>query len=192
MVAAGFLGLGGARRCTVSDRDGGTHFAMMRTLFLQAPSFDGFDGGAGARYQMSREVRSFWYPTWLAQPAALVEGSKLIDAPPHRLSFEDVAPEATRRDLVVMHTSTPSFASDVRTAEALKALNPDLKIGLIGAKVAVEPEQSLQASSAIDFVARNEFDFTIKDVAEGRELSRVAGLSWRRADGAIVHNDERA
>ena len=58
---------------------------MMRTLFLQAPSYDGYDGGAGARYQMRREVRSFWYPTWLAQPAAMVEGSKLIDAPPHRL-----------------------------------------------------------------------------------------------------------
>ncbi len=164
----------------------------MRTLFLQAPSFDGFDGGAGARYQMSREVRSFWYPTWLAQPAALVEGSKLIDAPPHRLTFQDVAPEARNRELVVMHTSTPSFASDVKTAEALKALNPALKIGLIGAKVAVEPELSLQASPAIDFVARNEFDFTIKEVAEGRELSRIAGLSWRRADGAIVHNEERA
>ena len=58
---------------------------MMRTLFLQAPSFDGFDGGAGARYQMRREIQSYWYPTWLAQPAALVAGSKLIDAPPHRI-----------------------------------------------------------------------------------------------------------
>jgi len=27
----------------------------MRSLFLQAPSFDGYDGGAGARYQMKRE-----------------------------------------------------------------------------------------------------------------------------------------
>ena len=45
----------------------------MKTLFLQAPSFDGFDGGAGSRYQTKREIRSFWYPTWLAQPAALVE-----------------------------------------------------------------------------------------------------------------------
>ncbi len=86
----------------------------MRTLFLHPPSFDGYDGGAGARYQMKREVRSFWYPTWLAQPAALVEGSKLIDAPPHRLNFEDIAPEIRNRDLVVMHTSTPSFSSDVR------------------------------------------------------------------------------
>ncbi len=165
---------------------------MMRTLFLQAPSYDGYDGGAGARYQMRREVRSFWYPTWLAQPAALVAGSKLIDAPPHRLTFEDVAPEAAQRDLIVMHTSTPSFASDVKTAEALKARNPNLKIGMIGAKVAVEPDASLKASPAIDFVARNEFDFTIKDVAEGRDLGSVAGLSWRRADGTIVHNEDRA
>ncbi|HQU16708.1 MAG TPA: hopanoid biosynthesis associated radical SAM protein HpnJ, partial [Gammaproteobacteria bacterium] len=52
---------------------------MMKTLFLHPPSFDGFDGGAGARYQAKREVRSFWYPTWLAQPAALVPGSKLVD-----------------------------------------------------------------------------------------------------------------
>jgi hopanoid biosynthesis associated radical SAM protein HpnJ len=165
---------------------------MMRTLFLQAPSFDGFDGGAGARYQMRREIQSFWFPTWLAQPAALVEDSKLIDAPPHRLKFQDVAPEAIRRDLVVMHTSTPSFSVDVRTAEALKALKPDLKIGMIGAKVAVEPEASLKASTAIDFVARNEFDFTIKDVAEGRDFARIAGLSWRNSDGVIVHNEDRA
>src|SRR5437773_4926933 len=114
---------------------------MMRTLFLHPPSYDGFDGGAGARYQMKREVRSFWYPTWLAQPAALVEGSKLIDAPPHRLKFEDIAPELSGRELVVMHTSTPSFKSDLKTAEMIKAVNPDIRIGFIGAKVAVEPEK---------------------------------------------------
>jgi hopanoid biosynthesis associated radical SAM protein HpnJ len=164
---------------------------MMPTLFLQGPSYEGFDGGAGARYQGRREIQSFWYPTWLAQPAALVEGSKLIDAPPHRLKFQDIAPEATSRDLVVMHTSTPSFSSDVRTAEALKALKPSLKIGMIGAKVAVEPEASLKASPAIDFVARNEFDFTIKEVAEGRDFGRIAGLSWHNGDGTIVHNEDR-
>jgi hopanoid biosynthesis associated radical SAM protein HpnJ len=165
---------------------------MMRTLFLQAPSFEGFDGGAGARYQNRREIRSFWYPTWLAQPAALVEGSKLIDAPPHRLGLDDVLPEARKRDLVVLHTSTPSFSSDVRTVRALKESNPKLKIGMIGAKVAVDPAGSLQACEDIDFVARNEFDFTVKEVAEGREFSRIAGLSYRAPDGRIVHNDERA
>src|SRR5947208_12877331 len=98
----------------------------MRTLFLQAPSFDGFDGGAGSRYQARREIASFWYPTWLAQPAALVENSKLIDAPPHRTPLADVTAQARDFDLVVLHTSTPSFKSDVKTVEALKTANPNL------------------------------------------------------------------
>jgi hopanoid biosynthesis associated radical SAM protein HpnJ len=164
---------------------------MLRTLFLQAPSFDGFDGGAGARYQMKREVRSFWFPTWLAQPAAMVEGSKLIDAPPHGQTMADVLPEVRERDLVVMHTSTPSFKSDVLTAERLKAENPGLKIGFIGAKVAVEPEKSLRATTAIDFVARNEFDFTIKEAAEDRPFADIKGISYRNKEGVIVHNEDR-
>src|SRR5919106_4224583 len=108
----------------------------VRTLFLHPPSFEGFDGGAGSRYQAKREVRSFWFPTWLAQPAALVEGSRLVDAPPHRQGLDEVAAMARDHDLAVLHTSTPSFASDVKVAERLKAESPNLKVGLIGAKVA--------------------------------------------------------
>ena len=164
----------------------------MRTLFLQAPSFEGFDGGAGSRYQARREIRSFWYPTWLAQPAALVEGSKLIDAPAHRIRCQQIAESARDYDLAVLHTSMPSFASDIDTIKALKAINPRLRVGLVGAKVAVDPEGSLRASASIDFVARNEFDFTIKEVAEDRPWSEIAGLSYRNAAGTITHNDERS
>ncbi|MBV8563968.1 MAG: hopanoid biosynthesis associated radical SAM protein HpnJ [Methylobacteriaceae bacterium] len=164
----------------------------MRTLFLQAPSYDGFDGGAGSRYQARREIRSYWYPTWLAQPAALVGGSRLIDAPPHGTRLAEVTPEARNFDLVVVHTSTPSFKSDVKAIEALKSANPSLKAGMIGAKVAVDAAGSLAAASAVDFVARNEFDFTIKDVADGMEWTRIAGLSYRNAEGVIVHNSDRA
>ena len=164
----------------------------MRTLFLQAPSFDGFDGGAGSRYQARREIRSFWFPTWLAQPAALVANSKLIDAPPHGVRIADVSARARDYDLVVLHTSTPSFAADVAAVEALKAANPNLMAGLIGAKVAVEADKSLRAAPAVDFVARNEFDLTIKEVAEGRAPRDVKGLSYRNEAGVIVHNTDRA
>jgi hopanoid biosynthesis associated radical SAM protein HpnJ len=163
---------------------------MMKTLFLHPPSFEGFDGGAGARYQARREIRSFWYPTWLAQPAALVPGSRLIDAPPADISLDEVLPLAKEYELAVLHTSTPSFPSDVKVAEALKDMNPRLLIGFVGAHVAVAPEGALRASEAVDFVGRNEFDFTIREVAEGRPLERVDGLSYRR-DGRVVHNRER-
>ena len=162
----------------------------LRTLFLHPPSFEGFDGGAGSRYQARREIRSFWYPTWLAQPAALVPGSRLVDAPPDDLTLEDVLTLASDYELAVLHTSTPSFAHDVKVAEALKAKNPGLRLGFVGAHVAVHPEESLAASPAIDFVARNEFDFTIQEVAEGRPLDDVVGLSYRR-DGAVRHTPER-
>ena len=164
---------------------------MKHTLFLQAPSFDGYDGGAGARYQMKREVRSFWYPTWLAQPAAMVDGSRLIDAPAHNLGWEDIAHEVDDKELVILHTSTPSFRQDVRTAELIRARNPGAMIGFIGAKVAVESEKSLIASKAIDFVCRNEFDYTIVDVANGMPLSDVLGISYRGEDGRIIHNADR-
>ncbi|MGH6672277.1 MAG: hopanoid biosynthesis associated radical SAM protein HpnJ [Xanthobacteraceae bacterium] len=163
----------------------------MRTLCLQAPSFDGFDGGAGSRYQARREIRSFWYPTWLAQVAAVVPGSKLVDSAPHGLTLADIVSTARNYDLAVLHTSTPSFASDVRVIEALKEANPSLKAGFVGAKVAVEPDASLKTSSAIDFVAGNEFDFTIKEIAEGCDWSRIKGLSYRDAQDAVQHNEPR-
>jgi len=162
----------------------------LRTLFLHPPSFRGFDGGAGARYQARREVRSFWYPTWLAQPAALVPGSRLVDAPPAGLTAADVVPMARDHDLAVLHTSTPSFAHDVRIAEALKAENPALTIGFVGAHVAVQRERALGASRAIDFVAGAEFDFTVEEVARGRPLASVAGLSYR-VNGHVARTPER-
>jgi len=127
---------------------------MMRTLFLNPPSFAGFDGGAGARYQAKREIRSYWYPTWLAQPAAIVPGSRLVDAPPSGLTAADVIPLARDYELIVLHTSSPTFGGDVALAEAFKAANPGVLVGFVGPKVAVQPGQSLRASAAIDFVAR--------------------------------------
>jgi hopanoid biosynthesis associated radical SAM protein HpnJ len=148
---------------------------MMRTLFLNPPSYEGFDGGAGARYQAKREIRSFWYPTWLAQPAAIVPDSLLVDAPAAGLTLADVVPLARQHDL----------------AEALKTENPSLLVGFVGPKVAVEPEPSLLASAAIDFVAREEFDFTIADIAGEHPLASVDGISYRSQNGQVVHNPDR-
>ena len=154
----------------------------LRTLFLHPPSFEGFDGGAGSRYQARREIRSFWYPTWLAQPAALVPGSRLVDAPPDGLTVDQVAPLAREYDQVVMHTSTPSFGSDVRVAERLKHENPGVLVGMVGAHVAVLPAASLGAARAVDWVGVGEFDHACAEVSEGRRLADVKGIAYRDGD----------
>ncbi|MEP6669938.1 MAG: hopanoid biosynthesis associated radical SAM protein HpnJ [Chthoniobacter sp.] len=162
-----------------------------KTLFVNPPSWQGFDGGAGSRYQAKREVKSFWFPTWLAQPAALIEGAKLVDAPPHDQTRDDVLKIARDYELVIIHTSAPTLRGDAELAEALKSQNPDVQIGLVGAHAAVLPAETLRASEAIDFVGRKEFDFTCRDVAQGKPLAEIDGLSFRR-EGKIVHNAERA
>ena len=164
---------------------------MSRTLFLSPPSFDGFDGGAGSRYQARREVTSFWYPTWLAQPAALVPESKLLDCPPHDIGIQQCLRQAGNYDHVIIHTSTPSLKNDCKVAEAIKLNRPETLIGFVGAHAAVLPTETLKASPAIDWVGRKEFDFTCKEVAEGRPLDKIAGLSYRAGDGRIRHNPER-
>jgi hopanoid biosynthesis associated radical SAM protein HpnJ len=165
---------------------------MLRTLFLNPPSVDGFDGGAGSRYQARREIKSYWYPTWLAQPAALIPGSKLIDAPPHGVGWEAALDAAAGHDLVVIHTSTPSLRNDIRFVKALKERKPEGQVGFVGAHVAVLPEETLNACPELDFVARKEFDFTLKEIAEGSPLKETVGISyWDRDGGRIVHNPER-
>jgi hopanoid biosynthesis associated radical SAM protein HpnJ len=162
----------------------------MKALFLNPPSFNGFDGGAGSRYQARREIRSFWYPTWLAQPAALVPNSKLMDCPPHDIDLAACVAEAKQYDQAIIHTSTPSLRNDCRVAEAIKTQKPSIMVGLVGAQAAVLPEETLRASPAIDWVGRKEFDYTCKEVAEGRPLAEIKGLSYRQ-DGKIIHNPDR-
>ncbi len=46
----------------------------LKTLFLNPPSFENFDGGASSRWPATREIESYWYPVWLAYPAGMLEG----------------------------------------------------------------------------------------------------------------------
>ena len=62
--------------------------SVMKTLLLNPPSFKNFDGGASSRWPATREIESFWYPVWLTYPAGMLPGSRLLDAPPHKVTPE--------------------------------------------------------------------------------------------------------
>src|SRR5512137_2471782 len=104
----------------------------MKPLFLNPPTFEDFDGGAGSRYQATREVTSFWYPTWLCYPAGLIPGSRVVDAPPENLTVDQVAAMAPDFELAVLFTTSPSFRHDLETISRLKEQNPHLQAGLVG------------------------------------------------------------
>jgi hopanoid biosynthesis associated radical SAM protein HpnJ len=161
----------------------------MRTLFLNPPSFEGFDGGASSRWPASREIESYWYPVWLTYPAGMLPDSKLLDAPPHKVSIEQTVAMAKDFELLVLFTSTPGFHVDVKMASMMKDLNPKMKVCFVGPPVTVEPEKCLRTSKAIDFVVRKEFDHQIVDFANGKPLEELPGVSFRKGDG-FMHNPD--
>ena len=160
----------------------------MRTLFLNPPSFEGFDGGASSRWPASREIESYWYPVWLCYPAGLLPDSKVVDAPPHKISIEQTIAMAGDFELLVLFTSTPGFTVDVKIAGMMKDANPKLKVAFVGPPVTVEPEKSL-LHTEIDFVVRREFDYQIADYAKGKPLEELPGVSFRK-NGSVVNNPQ--
>ena len=162
----------------------------MKTLLLNPPSFEKFDGGAGARYQATREITSFWYPVWLAYPTSLIKESRLLDAPAHAITPNETIQIARDYDFVVIFTSTTGLKSDTRLAQMIKDVKPNIKIAFVGPHVSVLPEESLTASSAIDFVARKEFDYSVTEFASGKKIEEIEGISFRK-NGRIVHNPDR-
>jgi hopanoid biosynthesis associated radical SAM protein HpnJ len=163
----------------------------LKTLFLNPPSFENYDGGASSRWPATREIESYWYPVWLAYPAGMLEGSRLLDAPPHHVSGEETVRIGKDYEFLVLFTSTPGWQGDIRLAAAMKEANPKLKIAFVGPPVTTAPEKSLREGQAIDFIVRREFDFAAVEFANGKPLNEILGVSYLGANGQVVHNPDR-
>jgi hopanoid biosynthesis associated radical SAM protein HpnJ len=161
----------------------------LKTLLLNPPSFEKFDGGASSRWPATREIESYWYPVWLAYPAGMLEGSRLLDAPPHHISAEQTIEISKQYEFLVLFTSTVGFDVDIALAERMKAVNPKLKVAFVGPPVTVSPEKAL-SSPVIDFIVRREFDYAVVEFANGKPVEEILGASYMRS-GQIVHNPDR-
>lgn len=164
--------------------------SVMKTLLLNPPSFENFDGGAGSRWPATREILSFWYPVWLTYPAGMLAGSRLLDAPPNKITPTETIRIAQDYDFVVLFTSTIGFSSDLNLIRQMKEAKPDLQIAFVGPHVQIQPTESLLASKDIDFVVQGEFDYAIAEFAQGKPLSEILGISYRR-NGKAVSNAPR-
>jgi len=162
----------------------------LKTLFLNPPSFENFDGGAGSRWPATREIESYWYPVWLAYPAGMLEGSRLLDAPSHHVSAEETIKIARDYEFLVLFTSTPGFPGDIRLVKKIRETNPKIKIAFVGPHVSVLPERSLKDCPEIDFVVRKEFDYAACEFANGKPLEEILGISYRK-NGSVVHTPDR-
>src|ERR1700674_4240387 len=163
---------------------------VMKTLLMNPPSFENFDGGASSRWPATREIESYWYPVWLTYPAGMIPGSRLLDASPHKVDWRQTIEICKDYEFLVLFTSTVGFASDVKLIRKIKESNPSLKIAFVGPLSHIKPNETLATSEDIDFVTRGEFDLSVVEYAPGKPLGQIRGISYRK-DGRIAHNAPR-
>jgi len=163
---------------------------VMKTLLLNPPSFENFDGGASSRWPATREIESYWYPVWLTYPAGMIPGSRLVDASPHKVNWQQTVEICKDYEFLVLFTSTVGLQSDLKLIRKIKEANPGMKIAFVGPHGHIKPDETLNASEDIDFVTRGEFDYSVTEYAHGRPPGEILGVSYRK-DGKIVHNPER-
>jgi len=159
------------------------------------------------RFRVSRTSRwpehtksgTLYYPFWLAHVAGVLLETEheplLIDAIARCWNFRRTLDELEKfnPELLVIETSTPTFWSDLRFAEEYKR-SVGGKVAVVGTHVSALPGESIRLSEAVDFIARNEYDYTIPELANALEkderIGDIKGISYRH-NGRIVHNKNR-
>ncbi|NLI92081.1 MAG: radical SAM protein [Peptococcaceae bacterium] len=159
--------------------------------------------------KFSRESRSpaighsgvLYYPLWLIYSAAVVEkegfGIEFLDAPAKRMdeeaSFNYIDQRAEGTRLFVIDTSTPSIYSDVTFAGKIKDRYPQSFILLVGTHPSSTAEETMELDSRIDGIARKEYDYIVKNLAQAIEknstLENIEGLTYRRNNEIIQNPD---
>jgi len=160
------------------------------------------------RPKFSRSQRSpaviksgtLYYPIWQAYATGVLEAAghevRLVDAPAEGLELPAVLDMAREFSpgLIVLDTSTPSIFSDLEVAAELKKVVPGAYVTMVGGHVSAETDSTFASGNAIDAIARHEYDYTLRDLAEALEQGRgpqgILGLSYLQ-DGKVVHNEER-
>src|ERR1700744_1459405 len=115
----------------------------LKTLLLNPPSFENFDGGASSRWPAVREIESYWYPVWLAYPAGMLEGAKLLDAPPHHVTADQTIEIPKTHESPALSPRPAGGNGDPAPAEPTKGANPTMKICFPGPPVTPDPDSAL-------------------------------------------------
>ena len=168
----------------------------MKIVLLNTPFLSMYS--RASRSPAVTKSSTLYYPIWLAYATGLLEKEghdvKLIDAPAYDYSRQDVYSlvQGFAPDMVVVDTTTPSIYNDLEIASEIKSRFNPFTV-LVGTHASALPRQVLKDCPGADAVARGEYDFILKDLANSLsnnyDISEVKGLTFRQ-DGEVFDNPE--
>jgi len=166
----------------------------LKVLVLNPPYVEGFC--RSARWAAKSRGRVQRHPDWLLIATAVLEEAghkvKFVDGAALNMSKDKVLSDARefKPELAVLHTTTPSIYNDVDYAKAIRQLTGARTV-LVGPHVTALPEDTLAiGAGGVDAIARGEYDYTIRDMADGKALDSIAGLTyWDGGKG--INNPDR-
>ena len=168
----------------------------MKIYLLNAPFKENFVR-CGRWQGVAARGGTMYYPIWLSYATGVLENEehkvRLVDAIAWKWDREKVIEDAKKfgPDLIVLDTNFSCLKNDVCMANKLKVETGALSV-LVGPPVSQFPEKIL--NDGVDIVAKFEFDFTLRDIAEsvecGKNLENIKGISYKK-NGKIAHNPDR-
>lgn len=162
----------------------------MKVYMLNPPYFKRF--GREMRWQDTGRGGTLYYPIWLSYAAGLLESKghevRLVDAPAWNWDTERVLKDLNKfsPEIVVIDTSFTSLNNDLRVAKKIKE-EFDAPIVFVGPPTSQFSEKMLEIA---EFVARYEYDYTLLEIASGKNAKEILGLSYKE-NGKVFHNPNR-
>jgi radical SAM superfamily enzyme YgiQ (UPF0313 family) len=162
----------------------------MDVLFIDPPWFIESDDN------IWKHVRSCWPSLGIAYIASYLEqfgfSCGIIDCTAERIAVADFE-KKINCDLptfIGITATTPLIDNGLKIAKKCRRLFPNAKIVFGGVHPTVLPEEVLK-EECVDFVVRGEGEETTKELLQGKDASKIMGLSYKIA-GEIFHNPDRS
>jgi len=150
-----------------------------------------------ARWAAKSRGRVQRHPEYLLTVAQILIDNKhdvnFIEAAARNLTKEQSVSEVEsfNPELLVIHATTPSIFNDIEQARMIKD-KINCKVAFVGQHVTAEVDDTFNISNgAVDYILRSEYDYALRDLANGTDVKCIKGVSWING-GEIVNNEKRA
>lgn len=164
----------------------------MKILMLNPPFLPKYS--RSSRSPAVTKSGTIYYSLWLSYATGVLEKAGhevlLIDAPAEGTDLSEIRNRIVnfKPGMAVFDTSTPSIHSDVKVLEEVKSwFDGKLLTVLVGTHPSALADETIELSPAIDVIARREYDYTLRELADRMQaanvdFSQILGITYRQGN----------